>query len=87
MRRSCLKYKKCRSRKTNISVAYINYIADIQVNFKHDPKSFWSFIRNKKCCSRIPNEGFLDDKHFNDPKDIVNDVVKFSNKSLFDSVN
>lgn len=71
-------FKSLRSSiKTQISRAYKKYLADIQSNFINDPKSFWKYVNNKKCKSRIPGKMYCGDIICDSPNSIVNGFAQF----------
>lgn len=58
--------------KQQVKKAYREYVARVEASVIHEPKYFWTFIRNKKGNSRIPSRMYKDDVIFNSPKTIVN---------------
>lgn len=59
------------------SVAYNNYLASVESNISIDPKNFWSYIQDKKACTRIPGKMYNDTSSYDDPRAIVNGFADY----------
>lgn len=51
---------------------YAYYLNKIQLSLKSNPKQFWSFMRNLKCSSGLPNSLSLNNQVADNGQDIVN---------------
>ena len=52
------------------------YIKNAQHSLLHDPKYFWSFIKEKKGHTIIPSNVYLDDNSYDNPMDVVNGFAR-----------
>lgn len=58
--------------KSQISVAYHNYMQSVQGSISRDPKLIFQYIRDKQGCTRIPNVLTYNNIVLDTPQDIVN---------------
>ncbi|XP_063913303.1 uncharacterized protein LOC135129962 [Zophobas morio] len=65
-----------RTVKTLICRDFKDYINRVQSSLLSDPKFFWSFVKEKKGRTSIPNKVYLDDCCYDQPKDIVDAFAK-----------
>lgn len=80
------KFKELRGKiKYELTASYKNYIANAESKFLRDPKSFWSFISNKRHGSSIPSNMFLNDASLSEPQIIVNAFASFFQSSFTSS--
>ena len=71
-------FKDIRNRvNKDIDYAYKNYIRNIELNLKNDPKSFWSYVNSKKSNPNIPNNLVLDGNNLHGMQDVVNGFANF----------
>lgn len=63
--------------KNQISVAYENYLSNIQNSISSNPKKFWNFVNTKNRTSRIPGEMNYGTSRLQSPQEIVNGFASF----------
>jgi len=89
MRRSqYLKYRVNnlkRTLKQKIKDDYQLFISKCVKEMKHNPRSFWSYVRQKRKSTRIPSHMQLNGTDLNHPKEIVNAFATFFNEGFSDS--
>mgnify|MGYP000512335400 FL=1 len=68
--------------KTEIRDSYQAYLLKVEADVKKDPKNFWSFVKNKKEISGIPNHMNFNDNELQNPKDILDAFAAFFKQSF-----
>lgn len=58
--------------KQQIKESFQCYLNSVQNKIQSDSKAFWSFIKNKRCTTRIPGKMCYGNQYFDDPQSIVN---------------
>ena len=76
-----------RSVKMLIKRDFRNYVINAEKALLTTPKHFWSYVKEKKGHSTVPNKIYFDTKFADNPKDIVNNFAKlfssnFSNTAV-----
>lgn len=81
------RYKTLRSvLKSKLDLAYSQYIVRSEEAMTSDPSNFWSFIQEKKNCSRIPGTVYDANRQYNKPVDIVNAFGNYFSSVYEDSM-
>lgn len=68
--------------KSDIDVAYKNFLQKVNTNLKSNPREFWSFVNSKRNSSPIPTTMFLNGNKLIDPQDIVNSFADHFSRSF-----
>ena len=63
--------------KSQINIAYKNYLHNVQNSVTTEPSKFWSFIQNKNDTTRIPGLLVHEDNTYDNPSSIVNGFGHF----------
>lgn len=68
--------------KTDIDIAYSNYINNTESNITREPHKFWAFVNSKRKHASIPTHMHHNDQNLDNPLDIVNTFADFFSRSF-----
>lgn len=68
--------------KTDIDIAYANYVRNVESNIAAEPGKFWSFVNSKQKCANISTQMTYNDQHLDNPNDIINSFADFFSNSF-----
>lgn len=63
--------------KNQVSIAYENYLSNVENSISTNPNNFWSYVQSKRGTSRIPGKLHCETKYYDEPQAIVNGFADY----------
>jgi hypothetical protein len=71
--------------KSEIKIAYSQYLQHVNKSLKQNPKSFWSFVKSKRDSNAIPSEMLYGNKNLSDPNEIADAFADYFAQSFINN--
>ena len=68
-----------------VNTSYTTYLAKLELKFKTNPQSFWSYINYRKSNGSLPSTMYYHDRELKDPKHIVDAFANLFKESFIKS--